>query len=168
MGLTNKQIPLINSDENFASSHYQISKRPILTNSIQTQTLPSLFNQSDHHSQQQKLKALNDETLSKTEKIQALLRELADCQVSISEIVTFHLQYLTRSLQVLIFDCHCLLLFSFFIYALQVIIKQQEQQLANGKKDRDQLYFIVDERTNELRNLKQKNEQLEQMIRNGK
>ncbi len=38
----------------------------------------------------------------------------------------------------------------------------------NGKKDRDQLCFIVDERANELRNLKQKNEQLEQMIRNGK
>ncbi len=38
----------------------------------------------------------------------------------------------------------------------------------NGKKDRDQLCFIVDEHANELRNLKQKNEQLEQMIRNGK
>jgi hypothetical protein len=51
---------------------------------------------------------------------------------------------------------------------MQTIIKQQEQQLTNGKKDRDQLCFIVDERSNELRNLKQKNEQLEQMIRNGK
>jgi hypothetical protein len=51
---------------------------------------------------------------------------------------------------------------------MQAIIKQQEQQLTNGKKDRDQLCFILDERSNELRNLKQKNEQLEQMIRNGK
>lgn len=51
---------------------------------------------------------------------------------------------------------------------MQAIIKQQEQQLTNSKKDRDQLCFIVDERSNELRNLKQKNEQLEQMIRNGK
>ena len=52
--------------------------------------------------------------------------------------------------------------------SLQSIIKQQEQQLMNTKKDRDQLCFIVEERTNELRNLKMKNEQLEQMIRNGK
>jgi hypothetical protein len=51
---------------------------------------------------------------------------------------------------------------------MQAIIKQQEQQLMNGKKERDQLCFIVDERSNELRNFKQKNEQLEQMIRNGK
>jgi hypothetical protein len=51
---------------------------------------------------------------------------------------------------------------------MQAIIKQQEQQLTNSKKDREQLCFIVDERTNELRNLKQKNDQLEQMIRNGK
>lgn len=51
---------------------------------------------------------------------------------------------------------------------MQAIIKQQEQQLTNGKKERDQLCFIVDERSNELRNLKQKNDQLEQMIRNGK
>ena len=52
--------------------------------------------------------------------------------------------------------------------SIQAIIKQQEQQLLNGKKERDQLCLIVDERANELRNLKQKNEQLEQMIRNGK
>jgi hypothetical protein len=51
---------------------------------------------------------------------------------------------------------------------MQAIIKQQEQQLTTGKKERDQLCLIVDERTNDLRNLKQKNEQLEQMIRNGK
>ncbi|CAF3388146.1 unnamed protein product [Rotaria sp. Silwood1] len=121
--ITNKQTSIINSDEN----SYQIPKRRILTNSVQTQTLPLLLNQSDHKIQQQKLKALTDETLSKNEKIQALLRELTDYQVT---------------------------------------IKQQEQQLANGKKDRDQLCFIVDERTSELRNLKQKNEQLEQMIRN--
>lgn len=37
-----------------------------------------------------------------------------------------------------------------------------------SKKERDHLCFIVDERSNELRNVKQKNEQLEQMIRNGK
>ena len=55
-----------------------------------------------------------------------------------------------------------------FLCAMQAIIKQQEQQLTNSKKERDQLCFIVDERTNELRNLKQKNEQMEQMIRNGK
>jgi len=66
---------------------------------------------------------------------------------------------------VLIFPSYSLL---FFFYVIQAIIKQQEQQLVNGKKDRDQLCFIVDERTNELHNLKQKNEQLEQMIRNGK
>jgi len=54
------------------------------------------------------------------------------------------------------------------VFAMQAIIKQQEQHLANSKKDRDQLCFIVDERSNELRNIKQKNEQLEQMIRNGK
>ena len=54
------------------------------------------------------------------------------------------------------------------MYGMQGTIKQQEQQLANIKKDRDQLCFIVDERSNELRNLKQKNEQLEQMIRNSK
>ncbi len=40
--------------------------------------------------------------------------------------------------------------------------------MTHSKKDRDQLCFIVDERSNEIRNLKQKNEQLEQMIRNGK
>lgn len=51
---------------------------------------------------------------------------------------------------------------------VQAIIKQQDQQLTNGKKERDQLCFIIDERSNELRNLKQKNEQLGQMIRNGK
>lgn len=54
-----------------------------------------------------------------------------------------------------------------FVCAMQTIIKQQEQQLTNNKKDRDQLCFIIDERSNELRNIKQKNEQLEQMIRNG-
>lgn len=51
---------------------------------------------------------------------------------------------------------------------VQAIIKQQDQQLTNGKKERDQLCFIIDERSNDLRNLKQKNEQLGQMIRNGK
>ena len=54
------------------------------------------------------------------------------------------------------------------LFPSKVIIKQQEQQLINGKKDRDQLCVIIDERANELRNLRQKNEQLEQMIRNGK
>ncbi|CAF3390347.1 unnamed protein product [Rotaria sp. Silwood1] len=74
--ITNKQTSIINSDEN----SYQIPKRRILTNSVQTQTLPLLLNQSDHKIQQQKLKALTDETLSKNEKIQALLRELTDYQ----------------------------------------------------------------------------------------
>ncbi|CAF4145343.1 unnamed protein product [Rotaria magnacalcarata] len=131
IGLTNKQpsVPLkIKSDENSIPLQYPIPRRRILTNSIQTQTLPLLSNQTDNQVQQHKLKTLFDETQSKNEKIQALLHELADYQVT---------------------------------------TKQQEQQLTNGKKERDQLYFIVDERTNELRNLKQKNEQLEQMIRNG-
>ncbi|CAM4803858.1 unnamed protein product [Rotaria magnacalcarata] len=130
IGLTNKQpsVPLkIKSDENSIPLQYPIPRRRILTNSIQTQTLPLLSNQTDNQVQQHKLKTLFDETQSKNEKIQALLHELADYQVT---------------------------------------TKQQEQQLTNGKKERDQLYFIVDERTNELRNLKQKNEQLEQMIRN--
>lgn len=38
----------------------------------------------------------------------------------------------------------------------------------NGKKEREQLCAIVDQRTNELCNLKEKNEQLQQMIRHGK
>jgi hypothetical protein len=70
--------------------------------------------------------------------------------------------------QVLVFVSHSVFFVLFYLCAMQSIIKQQEQQLTNGKKDRDQLCFIVDERSNELRNLKQKNEQLEQMIRNGK
>ncbi|CAF2115192.1 unnamed protein product [Rotaria magnacalcarata] len=125
--ITNKRAPTILFDEQTGSQPYQQTKRRILTNSIQTQTPPLQINQHDHHVQQQQLKALTDESLSKNEKIQAILRELTDCQA---------------------------------------IIKQQEQQLTNGKKDRDQLCFIVDERSNELRNLKQKNERLEQMIRN--
>ncbi|CAF0961401.1 unnamed protein product [Adineta steineri] len=124
---TNKRTPTILSDEQSISQQYQSVKRRLLTNSIQTQTPPLQINQHDHHVQQQQLKAITDESLSKNEKIQALLRELTDSQA---------------------------------------IIKQQEQHLANGKKDRDQLCYIVDERSNELRNLKQKNEQLEQMIRN--
>ncbi|CAF3186890.1 unnamed protein product [Rotaria socialis] len=127
--ITNKRAPTILFDEQTGSQPYQQTKRRILTNSIQTQTPPLQINQHDHHAQQQQqqLKALTDESLSKNEKIQAILRELTD---------------------------------------YQAIIKQQEQQLTNGKKDRDQLCFIVDERSNELRNLKQKNERLEQMIRN--
>ena len=38
----------------------------------------------------------------------------------------------------------------------------------NGKKEREQLCAMVDQRTNELCNLKEKNEQLQQMIRHGK
>ncbi|CAF2373764.1 unnamed protein product [Rotaria sp. Silwood2] len=85
-GITNKQTSIINSDENSLSSQYQIPKRRILTNSVQTQTLPLLLNQSDHQIQQQKLKALTDETLSKNEKIQALLRELGDYQVRVYDL----------------------------------------------------------------------------------
>ncbi|CAF1143459.1 unnamed protein product [Rotaria sordida] len=100
--ITNKRTPTILFDEQSVSQPYQNNtKRRILTNSIQTQTPPLQLNQHDHHVQQQQLKALTDEALSKNEKIQAILRELTDCQ-----------------------------------------------------------------RSNELRNLKQKNEQLEQMIRN--
>jgi hypothetical protein len=125
--VTNKRTPTILFDEQLVTQQYQPTRRRIFTNSIQTQTPPLQFNSPDHQAQQQQLKALTDESLSKNEKIQAILRELNDCQAT---------------------------------------IKQQEQQLTNGKKERDQLCFIVDERTNELRNLKQKNEQLEQMIRN--
>ncbi|CAF1659024.1 unnamed protein product [Adineta ricciae] len=123
IGITNNRVPAMFFDENTPTQHYQTPKRRILTNSTQTQT----FNQNDQYLQQ--LKALNEETVVKNEKIHILLRELTDCQV---------------------------------------IIKQQEQQLTNGKKERDQLCSIVDERSNDLRNLKQKNEQLEQMIRNEK
>jgi hypothetical protein len=82
---TNKRTPAILVDEQTSSSaspqQYQPIKRRILTNSIQTQTPPLQLNQHDHHAQQQQLKALSDESLSKNEKIQAILRELTDCQV---------------------------------------------------------------------------------------
>ncbi len=68
-GTTNKRIPTVLVDENSYSSPYQTPKRRFLTNSIQTQT-PSL-----PHEQSQ-VKSLTDE------KIQALVRELNDCQVS--------------------------------------------------------------------------------------
>lgn len=55
-----------------------------------------------------------------------------------------------------------------FSCLLETIIQQQEQQVINIKKERDHLSLMVDERTNDLCNLKQKNEQLEQMIRDGK
>jgi hypothetical protein len=79
---SNKRTPTILFDEQPLSQQYQpITKRRILTNSIQTQTPPLQFNTHDHHVQQQQLKALTDESLSKNEKIQAILRELNDCQV---------------------------------------------------------------------------------------
>jgi len=137
----NKRTPTLTYDE----QQYPPTRRRILTNSIQTQTPPLQIN-----SHEQQLKALTDESLSKNEKIQAILRELNDCQVRRTCRIRF------------CFILHLLL------YFLQTIIKQQEQQLANSKKDRDQLCFIVDERTNEIRNLKQKNEQFEQIIRNGR
>ncbi|CAF3742067.1 unnamed protein product [Rotaria sordida] len=79
--ITNKRTPTILFDEQSVSQPYQNNtKRRILTNSIQTQTPPLQLNQHDHHVQQQQLKALTDEALSKNEKIQAILRELTDCQ----------------------------------------------------------------------------------------
>ena len=82
--IPNKRSPTILYDEQPLAQPYQPTKRRILTNSIQTQTPPFLLNQNDHHhvlQQQQQLKALTDESLSKNEKIQAILRELTDCQV---------------------------------------------------------------------------------------
>jgi hypothetical protein len=76
----NKRTPTILFDE----QPYQPTKRRILTNSIQTQTPPLQLNPHDHHAQQQQLKALTDDSLSKNEKIQAILRELNDCQVRLS------------------------------------------------------------------------------------
>jgi len=76
-GTTNKRLPTVFIDENSFSSPYQTPKRRFLTNSIQTQTPPLLSNLHEQH-----LKSLTDETLSKNEKIQALVRELTDCQVS--------------------------------------------------------------------------------------
>jgi hypothetical protein len=82
----NKRTPTILFDEQPLSQQYQPIKRRILTNSIQTQTPPLQLNSHDHHTQQQQqqLKALTDESLSKNEKIQAILRELNDCQVRLS------------------------------------------------------------------------------------
>ncbi len=79
--ISNKRTPTILFDEQPLLQQYQPTKRRILTNSIQTQTLPLQLNPHDHHVQQQQLKALTDESLSKNEKIQAILRELNDCQV---------------------------------------------------------------------------------------
>jgi hypothetical protein len=88
-GITNKRVPSIFFDENSSSSpQYQTPKRRILVNSIQTQTPSLLLNQPDHQIQQQ-LKVLNDDTLSKNEEIQVLLRELTDCQVSAYEVRFF-------------------------------------------------------------------------------
>ncbi|CAF0996362.1 unnamed protein product [Didymodactylos carnosus] len=48
----------------------------------------------------------------------------------------------------------------------QSTIKNYEQQLSNVRKERDQLRLSLHERQTELRNSKEKNEQLQQMIRN--
>lgn len=86
----NKRTPTILFDEQLPSSQpYQPTKRRILTHSVQTQTSPS----HDHHAQQQQLKALTDESLSKNEKIQAILRELNDCQVSLSKVPFFFFHF---------------------------------------------------------------------------
>ncbi|CAF1205495.1 unnamed protein product [Adineta steineri] len=76
IGITNNRTRQLFFDENSSSTHYQIPKHRIQTNSIQTQT--PLLHQNDYHIQQ--LKTLNDETLLKNEKIHVLLRELTDCQ----------------------------------------------------------------------------------------
>ena len=93
-GITNRQIPNIRSDEKSFSPQYQISKRRIVTNSIQTQTSPLLFNQPNRRQQQQQqqqFKALIDETQTKNGKIQVLLSELTDYQVRIDEFKLFFL-----------------------------------------------------------------------------
>jgi hypothetical protein len=60
---------------------YQTPKRPPSHKTNQTQLSPI--------KQQQQLKSFTDETLSKTDKIQAILNELTDCQVNIDEIYPF-------------------------------------------------------------------------------
>lgn len=73
----NKRTPTVLFDEqSLSQQHQQPIKRRVITNSIQTQTPPL-----EH---QQQLKALTDESLSKNEKIQAILRELNDCQVRLT------------------------------------------------------------------------------------
>ncbi|CAF3776398.1 unnamed protein product [Adineta steineri] len=81
IGITNNRTRQLFFDENSSSTHYQIPKHRIQTNSIQTQT--PLLHQNDYHIQQ--LKTLNDETLLKNEKIHVLLRELTDCQAIIKQ-----------------------------------------------------------------------------------
>ena len=81
-GNGNKRTPTLLYEEQAALQSFPLGKRRPLNNSIATQTPPSpRVNPYDHHLQQQQLKALTDETLSKNEKIQAILRELNDCQV---------------------------------------------------------------------------------------
>ena len=74
-GLPTKRPPTLIFDENSSSPQYSTPKRRIFNSSMQTQTPP--------HSSDHQLKALTDEGLSKNEKIQAILHELTDCQVSL-------------------------------------------------------------------------------------
>lgn len=75
-GIHSKRTPIILHDE--TPNVQPVAKRRIFSNSISTQTPPiQQLNSFD-----QQLKALTDEALSKNEKIQAILRELNDCQVN--------------------------------------------------------------------------------------
>ena len=136
----NKRTPTILFDEQPPSSqHYQSTKRRILTHSVQTQTPPS----HDHHAQQQ-LKALTDESLSKNEKIQAILRELNDCQVSLSKVPFFFFHHFvvcfffcldfkhthTRRPQALIFVSH--FIFLFFLMYVFVLCRQSSNSRNNN------------------------------------
>ena len=81
-GIHSKRTPIILHDEPLTP--HPVAKRRIFTNTISTQTPPIQQINSFDHQLQQQFKALTDETLSKNEKIQAILRELNDCQVKFS------------------------------------------------------------------------------------
>lgn len=88
-GMHSKRTPIVLHDE--PTHPHPIAKRRIFTNTISTQTPPSQqIHPYDQQFQQQQLKALTDEALSKNEKIQAILRELNDCQVSSDHSIVLH------------------------------------------------------------------------------
>jgi hypothetical protein len=105
--LNNRSGTLVFDDNSF-TTHYQIPKRRILTNSTHTQTPSVLLHQNDYQIQQ--VKAFNDETSLKNEKIHLLLRELTDCQVRIYQVCFF----LLSSHYAYAAGVNLYLLFSFF------------------------------------------------------
>lgn len=119
IGVPTKRAPTLIFDEDSPTPQYSTPKRRIFNSSMQTQTPP--------HSSEHQLKALTDESLSKNEKIQAILHELTDCQVSLVFSLPLSLSVLlsllhtyTRRLQVLIFFSLSLshsLHFSIYLYA---------------------------------------------------